>query len=275
MTNTVTGGAPPISANGTGPNAGLQFDPLPDPAPDGPAPVGDVAIAVPGLLLIDVSWSMAEVLDPAQRALAAFQGKLRRAPSVAQSAWLGVTTFADTARTDLPLTRIADPATTVPMLQARGSGTNFHAAFTEALDRFRTDLAILKDGRDGGGSRKVFRPTIYFVTDGEHNTGGDYTAALAELRSRTWKPNIMAFGSGHADRTVIRDIATEGMAYFAEDGQTPDTMFEVILQIVLRSIVSNTATVANPVAMAPTPIDPKTDPATAGLALLDPVETID
>lgn len=246
---------------------------------EGPAEVGEVAIAVPGLLVLDVSWSMQSDLARAGAALDEFTRKLRLEPTVSSSAWLGIVTFADTARSDLPLSRIADPAVQLPPLAPRGNGTNFHAGFTEALVRLRTDLPLLATAAEGG-RRQIYRPTIYFVSDGENNTGSDWHEPLNVIRSRSWRPNVMAFGYRHAGRDTIREIASEGMAYFAVDGQDPDTMFEQIIKVILRSMITATVTgqqlAANPTAPATMPVvDPQTDQATAGLALIDPIGTID
>lgn len=281
MTTTATGGAPASGAKAEfhqpayleGP-AGRNGATI-----EGPARVGDVAVAVPGLLVIDCSWSMVDTLASANAALERFVRKLRQQAMVSGTAWLGIVTFADTARTDLALTRLADPAVALPPLQVRGSGTNFAAAFQEALDRFRADLPGLRNSAEG--RRTMYRPTIYFVTDGEHNAATPWEPVLAELRSRSWRPNIMAFGYRDADPNVIRRIASEGMAYFAKSGEDPDSMFEQILTIILRSVISTgvTATAAAATATAHQPgpapllpvIDPASDPATAALALLDPI----
>lgn len=246
---------------------------------EGPAEVGEVGIAVPGLLVLDVSWSMQSELARARAALDRFRVKLRQNGMAGPNAYLGIVTFADTARTDLPLTRIADPAVVMPELEARGNGTNFAAAFTQTLSAYRDGLPELINTLDGR-KRQVFRPSVYFVSDGEHNTGGDWSQPLAELTSRSWKPNIFAFGYRDADPATIRTIASEGMAYFADHGQDPDSMFDQILEVILKSMISATMTaqaqVTDPNGVKRfTPVDPKSDPATAGLALIDPVTTVD
>lgn len=245
---------------------------------EAPAQVGEVGIAVPGLIVLDVSWSMAGDLDRAAAALERFRSKLRQNGMTSSNAYLGIVTFADTARTDLQLTLVADPSVEMPPITARGNGTNFHAAFSEALAAYRAGLPLLATTADGR-KRQTFRPTVFFVSDGEHNTGIDWTAPLAELKSRSWKPNVFAFGYRDADPTTIRAIADEGLAYFAKQGEDPDTMFEKILEVILRSMVSATVTAngqaANPTAPTTVPVvDPSTDPATAGLALIDPIGSV-
>lgn len=289
MTEMMTGGAPVNSA----PN-----NPFHQPAPaapegpvfegpagetgtfEGPVEVGEVGIAVPGIIVLDCSWSMAGDLARASAALEKFRTKLRQHPMAGSNAHLGIVTFADTARTELDLCRVADTTIVVPQFGARGNGTNFDAAFAQTLTAFRAGLPLIGTTADGR-QRQVFRPSVYFVSDGEHNTGPDWRARLAELKSRSWKPNVFAFGYRDAEADTIREIADEGLAYFAEQGQDPDQMFEQILQVILRSVISATTTAqalaADPTApVAVAPVDPKTDPATAGLARFDPIgSTID
>lgn len=288
MTTQMNGGAPVSGAVASGrvPSEGaaqgLQFRTsaavFDGPAgmtgvPEGPAEVGEIGIATPGLILADVSWSMASALPSMRHGLEDLAKGLRKHAGVSANAYLGISAFADTASTLLPLTRIADPSVVIPELSPRGNGTSFHAALSEALGVFRRDLPLLGTTADGK-KRQLGRPTVYGFTDGQNTTGGDWRIPLAELRTRSWKPNIVIFGWGDADRHVVREIASEGMAYFAEDGQTPDKILDQILKVILRSVISATmsaqAQAANPGMPATVPvIDPKTDPATQGLALID------
>jgi uncharacterized protein YegL len=285
MTDVMSGGAPGSGASGQGLQFTAPVATFEGPAGgagglEGPAQVGEIGIAAPGLIVLDVSWSMERELARAQAALDRFRAKLRQNGMAGPIAYLGIVTFADTARTDLQLIRIADPSVVIPELAPRGNGTNFHAAFTETLSAYRSGLPLLLQTPDGG-KRQVFRPSVYFVSDGEHNTGGDWTVPLAELKSRSWKPNVFAFGYRDADPATIRSIASEGLAYFAEQGQDPDTMFDQILEVILRSMISATVTAqtqaSDPTATAAVAaVDPKADPATKGLALIDPISsTID
>lgn len=297
MTDNNNGGAPVSGAvaGGLGPvqsaGAGLQFTSTAGAfegpaggfaAPagtttvlEGPAQVGEVGIAVPGFIVLDVSWSMVTDLERAAAALERFRSKLRQNAMTSSNAHMGIVTFADTARVDLPLTLVADPTVVMPPISARGNGTNFAAAFTELLAAYRASLPALATTLDGR-KRQIFRPNAFFVSDGEHNTGGDWQAPLAELKSRSWRPNVFAFGYRDADPATIRTIADEGLAYFAKHGQDPDTMFEKILEVILRSMISATVTAngqtTNPAAPTTVPVvDPSTDPATAGLARIDPI----
>jgi uncharacterized protein YegL len=237
-------------------------------------PETEAGFALPGLLVLDVSWSMQHDLARFDAVFGKFIRDMRQRTLVSSSAWMGIVTFADTARSDLPLSRIADPNLKIPKLAPRGIGTNFHAAFTEALARLRADLPSL--GKSDHGVRpKVFRPTIYFITDGHSNIGPDWRKPLNVIKSRSWGPNVIAFGFRDADRDVTREIASDGMAYFAADGHDPERMFEQITHVISRSVISATVVgeraAADPNVPQAVPIDPQSDRATAGLVLLDPI----
>ena len=245
-----------------------------------PPSVGDIAVAYPGLLLLDVSWSTVNVIDAMNAGIVKFAQRLRQAPDVASTAWMGLVSFADDARTELQLSRLADPSTVLPTLECRGNGTNYTAAFQATLDQFRADLPVLTNGPQG--RRQVCRPTMYVVTDGYPNSGGDWRAPLRELRSRSWRPNIFVFGYGDADRAVIREIASEGCAYFAADGQTPEAMFDAILAVIMRSVIdvhitgtANAAAGPGGAQVAPPAIDPATIGLGQNLQAIDPIGDID
>lgn len=235
---------------------------------DGPVPVTGPAVCVPGVLVIDVSWSMANALPAARAALDDFIAELRRTPQVAEVAWLSIVTFADTTEELLGFSRIADPAVQLPVLSPRGNGTNYEAGLDQAHRTLATGLPALTTTADG--RRAVNRPTIYFISDGQPNTGGDWMAVRRAIKAHDWAPNIFAFGFDQADEHVIRQVADEGLAYFAAAGEVPLTVFKMILKVIFRSLITVSAAAAGGAAAAPPP-DPTADPATAGLVRLDTV----
>lgn len=244
----------------------LHLDASPIPTVEAPPEAAPSAAAVPGLIALDASWSMTGVLAAAYASIEALAQRLRIEPSTSSVAYIGMITFADTAQRELGLSRIGDPSIEIPRPEARGA-TNYHAGLAESLAYFRDELPRLKAGEDGV-TRKIWRPTLYWISDGHDTAGLDWRAPLAELRSREWAPNIMAFGFGDADRAVIGEIADEGMAYFADDGAAPHQVFDAILAMILKSMVSKIGLSrlagANPgaPAQAVPQIDPTLDPAT-------------
>jgi uncharacterized protein YegL len=226
---------------------GTRTGPAPDALPYGadevagveaPPHVGEAVNAVPGVLVLDTSWSMVDELGSVTTALNDFILGLRRSPLVAAQAHMAIVTFADTARTALEFCQIASPDVQVAGLTACGNGTNFRAALDETYRVLHDGLPALARARDGS-RRQVMRPTIYFVSDGQPNLEAEaWPRSLARLDGERWRPNRFAFGFGDADRAVIRRIADEGCAYFADEGKTPLGVLQRILRIVLRSMVT-------------------------------------
>lgn len=205
---------------------------------DGPAPVDGPAAAIPGVLILDTSWSMEAELATMTAALNKLIVDLCAHPTVAAQAHIAIVTFADTAATALPFCRIAEESSQVPTLQARGNGTNFVAALDHAYDVLDQGITALADAE---GRRVVMRPTLYFVSDGKPNVPrGNPDAwrdSLRRLEQPRWRPNRFAFGFSQAREDTIRAIADEGLAYFAADGQTELGALDKVLQVMLQSMI--------------------------------------
>lgn len=234
---------------------------------DGPLKVNAETKTIPALLLVDTSVSMAGVLGDVHTALTEFVTGLRREPLTAEFVRLGIDTFGGDAGTELPLSAVADPATRLPSLAVRGGGTNYEAGFEQAYASLRTGLGALRS-EQAGVKVRIQRPNLFVVTDGQPNVGGAWQPVLQRLRAEKWRPNVFAFGFGDVERQVITEIADEGMAYYAADGQTPLRVFQAILKVILASLVSlSSAGAAGQAVMAP----PAVDPATDGLMKLDSI----
>lgn len=236
---------------------------------DAPVNLTAASAVIPGVIVVDVSASMQAALGLAQQATDGMIGDMRLEPLVAEMAHMAIVTFAGDASVDLPFSQIANPAVLLPELSIRGGGTNYEAALMTALEVLKDGLPELAMSSDNG-KRVVNRPTIYFISDGMPNVGGDWRAAAAALREQRWAPNMFAFGFGDAHRATMQEIADEGCAYFAADGQTPQAMLGQIMRIILRSMVSVSQAVAGGQATALAP-DPSQDPATSGIVRLDPI----
>lgn len=235
---------------------------------DGPAPVDGAPAAIPGVLVLDTSLSMASVMKNVTIAVKEFVSQLRASPAVAAQAHLAVVTFADTAALALPFCRIAEPGANVPTLVAGGRGTNFTAAFDRTYEVLSDGIPRLAEA-DSGERRVVMRPTVYFVSDGQpnlpHGDVDSWRSSLARLDEPKWRPNRFAFGFGDADRDVIRQIASEGCAYYAADGVSDLGAFQHILQVVLQSMVRLSQGVGTGRYQTAAP------PPTPGLVMIDPV----
>ena len=239
---------------------------------EGPVAAVDTEVAVPAVLGLDVSWSMSAALVQARATVQGLVTKMRLEPLVAQHARVAIVTFADDAVEVMGFKPLADPSVAVPELAARGNGTNYGAGLDQVHSTLETGIPTLAKPVDGT-KQVVHRPTVFWVSDGQPNTGGDWHPAHERLRSLRFRPNIVAFGFGDADRNVIRSIADEGCAFFAEDGQQPADVFDQILRMILRTMVTVTNGAAAGASTGVVP-DPKSDPATSGLLGLGPITTV-
>jgi uncharacterized protein YegL len=149
-------------------------------------------------------------------------------PTIGEIARLGVISFGDTARSELPLSDIqfAD----IPRLDATGPSTDFGSAFELARPQIEAEIRAL-----GRGSR-FHRPVMFFLSDGHHNVSQDWRPKHQQLVDEGWKfrPEIVAFGFGQANEDEIRAVATRH-AFFAKD-TNPTAAVREILHTVIGSI---------------------------------------
>jgi uncharacterized protein YegL len=94
----------------------------------------------------------------------------------------------------------------LPQVQIRQS-TSYQAAFGDLLVRIPQDVRTLK-----GQGYEVFRPAVFFLTDGQPNPRQDWNTAHGRLIDRSathGSPNIIACGvGGHVDAQAIVAVAT-------------------------------------------------------------------
>ncbi|MEU9349080.1 VWA domain-containing protein [Streptomyces sp. NPDC048278] len=182
----------------------------------------------PVCLCIDVSYSMTGApMTAVNEALPEIKSAIKGDPSTGEIARLAVVTFSDRADIVLPLTDIA--YADMPVLAPQG-GTNFDVGLRTAGD-------ALRDGIKGLGKGSAYhQPVIFFISDGEHNAGVDWTHTQGQITSKDDKygAQIVSFGFGQANRDAIQRIST-GFAFFTDESD-PGTAVREILRTVLRSI---------------------------------------
>lgn len=175
----------------------------------------------PVFIVADVSASMAGgPVEALNEALPNLQKEMVTNPTVGEIARVAMVTFSDAARTVIPLCDLADAA--LPELMVEG-GTNFAAGFRETRTAIINGLTSLPKGTP------IYRPVVFFMSDGIHVAREDWTRALDELRDRSWKfaPEIVTFGFGEADDEVLRRIATR-YAFRVKDAPPADQVREII-----------------------------------------------
>lgn len=147
-------------------------------------------------------------------------------------------TFHTTAVTVIPMGEY--DKTTIPVLQTGGTATHYGAAFREVRSSIDKNIADLK-----AQGYKVFRPSVFFITDGEPlgETEAERKAAFADLTdpNRKSHPNILVFGVGKdvSENTLKQYISHKGKAYKTRDGATAaDGVRSIIDALVLTLVTS-------------------------------------
>ena len=192
----------------------------------------------PVFLLADVSASMSgPPLEALNRFLPELKAEMRANPIVGEIARVALVTFSDRADTVLPLCDLA--FTDLPAVAAEG-GTNFAAGLRGVRDAIETGMAALPKGTP------VYRPVVFFLSDGEHQAREDWGPALDSVRDERWKfrPEIVAFGFGKANIEALRRIATR-FAFLAKDAD-PAVQVREIMQAVIGSIRTTSASFRDP-----------------------------
>jgi uncharacterized protein YegL len=192
----------------------------------------------PVFMVVDVSASMAGgPIEALNKALPDLQHEMRSNPMVGEIARIGLLTFSDEARVVLPLGDLAEVH--LPELTVEG-GTNFAAAFRGARQAIESGMRSLPKGTP------VYRPVVFFMSDGEHQAREDWTDALSQLRDPGWKfaPEVVAFGFAEARNESLQRIATR-FAFTCRD-RDPVTQVREIIKALIGSIRTTSTSLADP-----------------------------
>jgi uncharacterized protein YegL len=198
----------------------------------------EVYTVFPVFVVIDVSASMAGgPIEAVNAALPDLQKEMRRNPTVGEIARVAVITFSDEARTVIPLTDLAFAE--LPEIMIEG-GTNFAAGFRGTRAAIETGLQSLPKGTP------VYRPVVFFMSDGQHTAHENWESALERLKDRSWKfaPEIVAFGFGDADGGTIQRIATRYA--FAAKQTDPVVQVREIMNALIGSIRTTSTSFRDP-----------------------------
>lgn len=188
--------------------------------------------------VIDLSASMAgEPIDAAEEILPALIDACRQYASLADVLRFSIIVFSDTAQTVVPMCSY-DQAGNPGKFRAMRS-TNYGAAFRELRSNIDRDIDNLKlEGH------MVFRPSVFFITDGEPtDDAAQRAAAWNALTDTSWRahPNVVAFGVGPQVKveTVRRYISHHGQAFVTRDGASAADGLRSIINILVQSVVAS------------------------------------
>lgn len=211
---------------------------------------------LPFVLVLDTSSSMTDVEAALNEVATTISRELAAVPRIAEVVELSIITFSDQPGEHLPM---GPPDLSEDIAPIRcGGSTNYTAAF-ELLDQLLAD-EIARFTAEG---LEVHRPTVFFLTDGQPNTGGDWRQALAQLEARSDRPNLFAFGYGNTDPTVLQEVANVAAFQFGQGRPDRTTLIEFADKIVGTIIGSattgqldpNLAVPAGATVLAPVQID--------------------
>ena len=186
---------------------------------------------LPICLTIDVSGSMTSsgAIGAVNACLPDLRAMVLADPTIGEMARLSLVTFESAARTVVPSADIRD--ITFPVLTASG-GTSYAAALRE------TRAAVERAVRELGRGVRIFRPVVFFISDGEPNDPEPaWLAELAQLQEMKYRPNVVAFGMADAKLPVIAKLASRmpngvPLAFLAKDADPVVATREVFKQIV-------------------------------------------
>ncbi|WP_019887064.1 vWA domain-containing protein [Streptomyces purpureus] len=208
------GAAPPpppatVPWGGTRPDSAAATQGSDDPAPT----VVDARLAAVGLapvyVVLDTSPAAAACVPQLRDALRSLQSLLANSPDVASAVRLSVLAFADTVDVRLPLTQVSWQ-TGVPDLQA-GVGCRYEPVFRRLLELVPLEMERLKQ------QARVNRPTVFLLTAGDPEDGGQWQAAHQRLLQHHYRPNIVSCGIGRIDRRTVARIASPAEFALAAD----------------------------------------------------------
>ena len=200
--------------------------------------VEPVATLLPFYTLCDVSASMREGqrIEALNEAIVATCDAAAMHPVVADRVRLGIIAFAGRADVVLPLSDLG-LLEDLPHLQARDL-TSYAAAFRLLRRTIEADAAqLVADGY------RVFRPAVFFLTDG-HPTDApaEWRDALTAVLDEDFphRPNVIAFGFGDADDTILAEVATV-VAYRASDAISASEAIASFGTLLVESVVGSGA----------------------------------
>jgi len=182
---------------------------------------------VPFYICIDVSASMeGKLIESLNSALRTIHQWISSNPLVDEKVRICVITFSESAEVVLPLSRMTD-VVDFPDLMVK-SGTNYGSAFTCLKQTLEDDFTTLK-----AESVKIYRPIVFFVSDGKP-TDTNWQTAHAAVADKNWSfsPHIISFGVGGAQSETIREVATKVnksgkyFTYLIDDGDMLGAAFK-------------------------------------------------
>lgn len=194
---------------------------------------------LPIYFVADESASMSHLVGELNQGLVSLQDALQRESFAAAKVRFSVIGFSDDAFTYLEPADLRT-APHLPELTSRGR-TSYCAAFQELIYRISVDVPRLKSY-----GFSVFRPAVFFLTDGAPTDQDDWRAVRTELLSQPAAPNILSFGIGDANPAIVHEIATRPeFALMAAHGVDTGVAITEFVASLTQSVISSGNAVAS------------------------------
>jgi uncharacterized protein YegL len=186
---------------------------------------------LPFYVVCDQSYSMADHLDALNDGLAQLHAAVGTDPVVADKTRFCLIGFSGEAEVLQPLCRASDVVGLTDLTTQ--AATSFGEAFTLLRDTIENDVGELKSRGD-----QVYRPAVFFLSDGHPTDHQTWPAAYERLVDPDWPahPNIISFGIGDADATTIGRIGTF-QAFMSQGGVTPAAALHNFARALTTSVV--------------------------------------
>jgi uncharacterized protein YegL len=188
---------------------------------------------LPFYVVCDQSYSMADHVDGLNDGLRELHRAVGTDPVVSDQTRFCLIGFSGDAEVLQPLCALSDVAGLAGL--AVSPATSFAAAFTVLRETIERDVAQLKSA-----GHRVYRPAVFFLSDGQPTDPGTWPAAYDRLVDPDWKlrPNIISFGIGDADEETIRRVGTV-RAFMSQGGLGPGLALHEFARALTKSVVSS------------------------------------
>ena len=201
-------------------------------------------VVMPFYIICDVSGSMCGDMVALNQGVADLQKEIMQDPVADDLVMLSVISFDDTARTVVPL----DFPTAIKLKPLTCGGlTNYTAAFREFHRAFEADRTRLR-----GEGKKVFRPCVFFLSDGEP-TVNDYQQVFKQLfgydpatkQGNKAYPYVTPFGFRDATAATMEAIAypdfgeKKGRYFLAKQGASVAQLLKEMTGVIANSVLSS------------------------------------
>jgi uncharacterized protein YegL len=190
---------------------------------------------IPFYAVCDESSSMqGEPVETINTALADLYKELRVIPTVTDKVRFSLIGFSTDPEVLLELSDLSE-VSDMPGLEAEG-WTYFGKVFRLLRQTIEQDITGLM-----AENHTVFRPVVFFLSDGAPTDADEWPTAHAELVSPAFKgrPHIVAFGIGQSDPAVIRKVATFKAFIQSDDNVSPAEALREFAIALTHSIINS------------------------------------